>query len=66
VIRDVVSSLRPLVRAVARVDRAKIAWVTPLRNAVGTVAPLAVGAATGHLLVGVAISIGALNVAFSD
>jgi len=66
VVRGVVSSLRPLVRDVARVDRAKIAWVTPLRNAVGTVAPLAVGAATGHLLVGLAMSIGALNVAFSD
>jgi len=66
VVRDVVSSLRPLVRDVARVDRAKIAWVTPPRNAGGTVAPLAVGAATGHLLVGLAISIGALNVAFSD
>jgi len=57
VVRDVVSSLRPLVRDVARVDRAKIAWVTPLRNAVGTVAPLAAGVATGHPLVGLALTL---------
>ena len=60
------SALRPLARDVVRVDRSQLALVTALRNAVGVVVPLAVGAATGHLLVGLTISIGALNVAFTD
>jgi uncharacterized membrane protein YccC len=37
-----------------------------LRNAIGVVIPLALGAATGHLLVGLTAAVGALNVAFSD
>lgn len=37
-----------------------------LRNAVGVVTPLALGAATGHLLAGLTVAVGALNVAFSD
>ncbi len=62
----ILSALRPLARDVVRVDRSQIALVTALRNAVGVAAPLAVGAATGHLLVGLTIAIGALNVAFTD
>lgn len=58
--------MRPLLRSIAHVDRSQISFVTALRNAIGTVAPLAVGAATGHLLVGLTVSIGALNGAFSD
>src|ERR1700726_3583400 len=37
-----------------------------LRNAAGTAVPLAVGAATGAISSGVIMSMGALNVAFSD
>jgi hypothetical protein len=54
------------VRSIARVDRSQISFVTALHNAIGTVAPLAVGAATVHVLVGLTVCVGALNVAFSD
>lgn len=58
--------LRPLLADVLRLDRSQVDSVTALRNAVGVVTPLAAGAATGHLLVGLTVAIGALNVAFSD
>jgi uncharacterized membrane protein YccC len=37
-----------------------------LRNTLGVVLPLAVGAATGNLIAGLTMAVGALNVAFSD
>jgi len=63
---DIIAALRPFLRDVARVDHTKLSIVTPLRNALGTILPLAAGAATGQLLAGLTVSIGALNVAFSD
>src|SRR5574340_844760 len=60
------STLRLLVREIIRVDRSRISVPMALRNAVGVVAPLAGGAAVGQPLAGLTISIGALNVAFSD
>jgi len=62
----VVSAIQPLLRAVVRVDRAQISYTPALRNAVGVVVPLFVGAAAGQLLAGLTVSIGALQVAFSD
>lgn len=59
-------ALHPMLRDVARVDVSQISYVTALRNAAGVVAPLAVGAATGHLLPSLTVATGALNVAFSD
>lgn len=61
-----VSALRSMLRDVTRVDAKQITYVTALRNAVGVVTPLAVGAATGHLLPSLTVATGALNVAFSD
>lgn len=61
-----VSALRPMLRDVTRVDAKQIAYVTALRNAIGVVAPLVVGAATGQVLPALTVAIGALNVAFSD
>jgi len=53
-------------RDAVRVDLTRLSFVTALRNAIGVVLPLALGAATGHLLEGLTVSTGALNVAFSD
>nr|MDQ2827795.1 hypothetical protein [Chloroflexota bacterium] len=60
------SSFRSLLRDAVRVDLTRLSFVTALRNAIGVVLPLALGAATGHLLEGLTVSTGALNVAFSD
>jgi uncharacterized membrane protein YccC len=53
-------------RTVTRFDRKKINLSIALRNTIGVSLPLAAGIATGHTLSGVAIAVGALNVAFSD
>lgn len=61
-----ISSLRPLLRDAVRVDLSRLSVGAALRNAIGVVLPLALGAATGHLLEGLTVSTGALNAAFSD
>lgn len=63
---NALSTIQSLLHDALRLDRSRIAFATPLRNALGVVAPLALGAATGHLLEGLTVCIGALNVAFSD
>ncbi len=60
------SAAPPLFRAAVRVDRSQISYVTALRNALGVAAPLLVGVATGQLLAGLTVSLGALQVAFLD
>lgn len=53
-------------RNVIRFDRNKlIPWVA-LRNAIGILLPIAIGLETGHVLGGLAVGSGALNVSFSD
>lgn len=49
-----------------RFDRSKVALEVASRNTVGVFVPLALGALSGHMLVGVTVASGALNVAFSD
>jgi uncharacterized membrane protein YccC len=51
---------------VVRVDRSQAVFWPALRNAVGVFIPLAIGAATGQLLLGLTASTGALQVAFAD
>ena len=63
---ELLAPLRPALRELVRSDRSKITAVTAFQNAIGTAVPLAVGAATEHLVSGLAASIGALNVCFSD
>jgi uncharacterized membrane protein YccC len=63
---DLTSTLRSLLRDLLRFDRSQMQLVTALRNAIGVLLPLAIGAATGYLLTGFTISLGALNIAFSD
>src|SRR5437879_2474889 len=63
---EAISPLRSLLRDLVRVDRSKIQATTPLRNGIVVVLPLAVGAATGYLLTGFTVRLGALNIAFSD
>jgi uncharacterized membrane protein YccC len=53
-------------RGVLHVDTAKMQPWVGLRNAVGVVAPLAVGIAMGMPLGGLAVASGALNVSYSD
>ncbi len=60
------SVLGRLVSEAVRIDRSIVSSSIALRNALGVVLPLAVGAAAGHLLAGLTMAVGALNVAFSD
>ncbi len=60
------SAFRRLVSEAARIDRSLVSVSMALRNAAGVVLPLALGTATGHLVVGLTMAVGALNVAFSD
>ncbi len=53
-------------RTVLRFDRAKIAPEIAVRNTIGIVLPLIVGASTGYVPAGVVASLGALNVSYSD
>ena len=53
-------------RTVTRFDRSKIIPWIALRNTIGVALPLAAGILTGATLSGVAIAVGALNVAYSD
>jgi len=59
-------NLRGFWQTVTRFDHAKIAPLMALRNALGVGLPLAVGAAIGDASGGLIMSIGALNVSFSD
>lgn len=62
-----ISPATALWRTVTRLDRSKFntRWMA-LRNATGVALPLAIGIAIGDPLGGVAITTGALNVAYSD
>jgi uncharacterized membrane protein YccC len=60
------SAFRRIVGEAARIDRSLVSTSIALRNTVGVVLPLAVGAATGQPAVGLTVAIGALNVSFSD
>ena len=53
-------------QTVSRFQADKVAPALALRNAAGVAIPLVVGLAAGSLLSGLAVSTGALNVAFSD
>jgi uncharacterized membrane protein YccC len=53
-------------QTVTRFQDDKVAPALGLRNALGVAIPLVVGLAAGSLLSGLAVSTGALNVAFSD
>ena len=55
------ASLLPTVRSVLRIDWTQVSYLIALRNTVGVVMPLAVGAATGQLLAGLTVSLGALS-----
>ena len=59
----VVSTLR---RDILRIDRSAFSWPVALRNMLGVVLPLVLGAAIGQFGSGLTAAIGALNVAFSD
>ena len=63
---DILPATRAFLRDFTRFDRSQISLVVAARNTVGVVLPFAIGAATGHLLAGLTIAIGAINVAFSD
>jgi len=53
-------------QSVTRFQKEKVAPALALRNSLGVAIPLVVGAAAGSILSGVAVSTGALNVAFAD
>jgi uncharacterized membrane protein YccC len=63
---NILSATRAFLRDFTRFDHSQITLTIAIRNTVGVVAPLAIAAATGHLLTGLSIAIGAINVAFSD
>ncbi len=54
-------------RILKRLDKSKLNSAgMALRNSLAVALPLSIGIATGHPLIGIAISTGALNVAYSD
>lgn len=55
------SALKDSWRAVLRLDRSQLATLPALRSAIGFGIPLALGVATGHVLVGVSLAGGALS-----
>jgi uncharacterized membrane protein YccC len=57
---------RPQLRALARVDRSRLAVAAALPGAIGYAIPLAAGLASGHLSDGVTASVGALIVGFAN
>jgi uncharacterized membrane protein YccC len=59
-------STKLLWEMVTRLQRDRIAPWIGLRNAIGVGLPLAVGVAAGSIPMGLAVAVGALNVAFSD
>jgi uncharacterized membrane protein YccC len=63
---DAVVVLRRIVVGIARFDRSEFQLVRGVRYAVGVGIPLFVGIATGHTLVGIAISGGATLIGLTD
>ncbi len=59
-------SRHPLLETLFRTRRRDVPWMVALRNTAAIVLPLAIGAASGHRGVGLAISVGALNTMFAD
>ncbi|MGH8235206.1 MAG: FUSC family protein [Rhodanobacteraceae bacterium] len=56
----------PLLQTLLRTQRRDVPWTVALRNTAAIVLPLALGAATNHLGVGLGISAGALNTMYAD
>ncbi|MGN6655514.1 MAG: FUSC family protein [Rhodanobacter sp.] len=54
------------IESLTRVKRPNVPWRVVVRNTTAVVLPLAVGMATGHLTIGLAVASGALNAMFSD
>jgi uncharacterized membrane protein YccC len=61
-----VTARRRIVAGIARFDRSKFELARGTRFAIGAGIPLFVGVATGHILVGIAISGGALLIGLTD
>jgi uncharacterized membrane protein YccC len=59
-------SLAAIGRDLLYVDRSQINWRVAVRIALGVALPLVIGEASGHFGAGLAVTIGALNVAFTD
>lgn len=57
---------RPLLHALVHTGKRDVPWLVAARNTAAIVLPLAVGQASGHLGIGLAVSIGALNTVFAD
>ncbi|MGH9056439.1 MAG: FUSC family protein [Acidimicrobiales bacterium] len=60
------AALADVARASVRVDRSKLAADVAVRTAIGVGIPLVVGLATGHTLIGVTASTGALSGGFAS
>lgn len=56
----------PLLQTLLHTQRRDVPWTVALRNTTAIVLPLGLGAATGHLDVGLGVSVGALNTMFAD
>ena len=56
----------PLLQALLATNKRDVPWLVAARNTTATVLPLAIGALTGHLIAGLAVSAGALNTMFAD
>ncbi|MBS0382501.1 MAG: FUSC family protein [Proteobacteria bacterium] len=57
---------RPLLHTLVQTGKRDVPHVVALRNTAAIVLPLAVGAACGHLGIGLGVSTGALNTMFAD
>lgn len=56
----------PLLQTLLATNKRDVPWPVAARNTAATVLPLAIGALTGHLIAGLAVSAGALNTMFAD
>jgi uncharacterized membrane protein YccC len=54
------------IESLTQVKRPNVPWRVVLRNTAAVILPLAVGMATGHQTIGLAVASGALNAMFSD
>lgn len=54
------------IESLTSIRRPNVPWRVVLRNTVAVVLPLAIGMATGHLQIGLAVGLGALIAMFSD
>jgi uncharacterized membrane protein YccC len=56
----------PLLQTLLVTNQRDVPWLVAARNTAAVVLPLAIGAAIGHLIAGLAVSAGALNTMFAD